>query len=903
MKLKDYQIDVLDALSTYLAKLDATRRDAEDFAEFQRSKGKDAAPTDFCRDTWDALKPALPQAVLPDGTRLVRDHVGRLDGRKRPIPNLCLKIPTGGGKTLLAALSIDKINAEYFKAQTGLVLWVVPSEAIYAQTWRTLADREHPYRQMLERASGGRVKMLEKNDSFTRQDVESHLCVMLIMLQAGAVREESKEGRKMFRDTGKYPSFFPDEDDANANAATLRDHPDLELNGEGEDALAAGSLCIRQSLANVLRLTRPLVVIDEGHKAYSATALDFIARHNPRFILELSATPNAREHISNILVNVTGTALKDEEMIKLPINVINEGGGDWKHALAAAKDQLDKLGKLAKKVKNNEDRYVRPILLIRVELTGEEQRDKGLVHAEDVRTYLQDKLGVPPEQIKVKSASKDELAEVDRNPAYQRKGLLSELCPVRYIITKDALREGWDCPFAYVLAALSRTTAATTMTQMIGRVLRQPGAKRTGVDALNECYVFTHDQDVQEAIDSVRKGLQDEGMGDLVASVRSGNAGSAVGAKRETLKRREAFKGVRVFMPKVLSRHYKTREWRPFDYERDLLPRLKWDGFAFSGHDTFTPDSKAGIERTQARVDLDAPGSKATAPKVEKAESAEDADIALDIPSLARQLLDVVPNPWQGARIIGQAVESLRVRGFAEDRIFANRLALVKEVKDDLRMQLNAAGEAEFRGMLAAGELSFALVSGNDPDLNWELAQTLSVDVPENDRPLARKNGTPIEKSFLEPVYQTQLNGLERDVAWYLDGDAAVKWWHRIAVRQDWHLQGWQRNRIYPDFLACLHGKGDGSVRFTVLETKGLHLAGSEDTEYKRRLFQVLTQHSQTAVPAGELILEHGKQSIRFEMLLENNWMQTIAPALQVPASRAGVPDAAIGRGKSRRMK
>src|SRR5690606_27937763 len=106
-----------------------------------------------------------------------------------------------------ASLAIERINTEYFRRQTGLVLWIVPSEAIYSQTWRQLANREHPYRQMLERASGGRVKLLEKDDTFTAQDVDSQLCVMLMMLQAGAVQKKSKDARKMFQNSGKYPSF------------------------------------------------------------------------------------------------------------------------------------------------------------------------------------------------------------------------------------------------------------------------------------------------------------------------------------------------------------------------------------------------------------------------------------------------------------------------------------------------------------------------------------------------------------------------------------------------------------------------------------------------------------------------------------------------------------------------
>lgn len=880
MKLKDYQIDVLDRLSGYLSALAAKRKEAEEYVEFQRSKGRVAKLGDYCHETWQALTDAgaLPKVRLPDGAEAVMPYVGREDGQKRAIPNVCLKIPTGGGKTLLGTIAVERINTEAFKTQTGLVLWVVPSDAIYSQTWRTLANREHPYRQMLERASGGRVKMLEKNDAFTKQDVDNYLCVMLIMLQAGSVKTESKAARIMFRDTGRYPSFFPDVDDATGNAALLREHPDLEVNDLTEEGFAIGGVMAKQSLANVLRLTRPLVIIDEGHKAYSATALNFIASHNPRFILELSATPNPREHISNVLVNVTGTALKDEEMIKIPINLINEGRADWKHALAAAKEKLDELNKAARKVQNNQDRYIRPIMLIRVERTGADQRDKHEIHADVVREHLIEKLGVDKDEIRIKSSSNDELAEVDKNPAYEGKGLLSDKCPVRYIITKDALREGWDCPFAYVLVVLSKTTADTALTQMVGRVLRQPGAKLTGVAALDECYVFTHDQNVQEAVANVRRALEDEGMGDLAAGVRAAGKGVVAGSKRVTLKRRDAFKGVKVFLPRVLSKHYRTKEWREFDYERDLLPRLPWDSFEFTGRDTFSPDSAEGIQRSQARVDVGDIGAAAVPASPVTTIAA--ADGQLETAALARLLLDVVPNPWQGARIVDQAIEALRRRGVSEARIFANRLALLGEIKEDLKRQVNDAGEALFRQMLSAGELSFSLVSSNDPNLNWELAQTLELDVLDTDQVLMRQDGKPIEKSYLAPIYRKQFNGLEEKVAWYLDGDDAVKWWHRIAVRQDWSLQGWQRGRVYPDFLVRLDGDGSGVVRFTVLETKGLHLAGSADTGYKARLFNLLTQHSQAAVHAGELILEHGEQHIRFELLLQADWQQRVTGAI-----------------------
>src|SRR5699024_5296517 len=135
---------------------------------------------------------------------------------------------------------------------------------------------------------------------------------------------------------------------------------------------------------NVLRLVRPVIVIDEGHRAYSDTARDTLTGFNPRFILELSATPNTKgKHQSNVLVNVPGTDLKDEEMIKLPINVFNDTQGGWKHTLTQAHAKQQELEQAAQSLQADTGRYIRPIVLVRVERTGKDQRDAGAIHAED----------------------------------------------------------------------------------------------------------------------------------------------------------------------------------------------------------------------------------------------------------------------------------------------------------------------------------------------------------------------------------------------------------------------------------------------------------------------------------------------------------------------------------------
>jgi type III restriction enzyme len=266
---------------------------------------------------------------------------------------------------------------------------------------------------------------------------------------------------------------------------------------------------VKHSLGNVLRLVRPLVVIDEGHKAYSNTAFDTIAGYNPRFILELSATPNSgKEYVSNVLVNVAGTALKDEQMIKLPINLINESPADWKHTLSRQRRKNStNCGKTPGRSSNNEGRYIRLFMLVRVERTGKDQRDKGAIHAEEVREYLLEKIGAKPEEIKVRSSELDELA---------RRWICSRsMCPVRYVITKDALREGWDCSFAYVLAVLSKDDSPDGLDSNGGTHLAPAGGDvETSVPRVNECYVYTFDQDVQVAVESVRRGLEEEGMGE-----------------------------------------------------------------------------------------------------------------------------------------------------------------------------------------------------------------------------------------------------------------------------------------------------------------------------------------------------------------------------------------------------
>lgn len=882
MELKDYQNGVLDKLDYYLKKLADTKEEAEDFVAFQTMKGKEARLTDYAKDTWEALVQERRLDLFKDksGHLMPAPYVTRFDGLERPTPNVCLKVPTGGGKTLLGVAAVERLQMDLFTQQTGMVLWVVPSDAIYKQTWKQLANREHPYRQMLERASGGRVKMLEKNDAFTKRDSDENLCVMLLMLQSSA--RQSKETLRMFRDSGRFTSFFPVEDDSTANEALLSSIRNLDCNDLSDygwqEGIAPGSVSVKQSLGNVLRMVRPVIIVDEGHKAYSETARETLCGFNPKFILELSATPNANgKHHSNVLVNVSGQALKDEQMIKLPINLINEDKSEWKQTLSLAHAKLAELEQDAGQLQNETGRYIRPIMLIRVERTGKDQRDSAFVHAEDAREYLMEKLGVNENEIRLKTSDKDELGDDD---------LLSEMCSVKYIITKDALREGWDCPFAYVLTVLSKMTAKTAITQMIGRVLRQPHARLTQKPSLDECYVYTFDQDVMEAVAGVKQGLEEEGMGDVANQVKASEANKpATVISKETLLRRERFRSLpKIFLPRVLHRDAGNKDgYRLFDYERDVLGDLDWESLFYLKAENFQLVEDK-LKRTIARIDYkmskDNQGELDLADPVH--ENIEfDPSAGLDIAFMVRQLTDVIPNPWQAMRVLTHTLDILRGNGVSKEALFTNRLELLKEMKRDIKEQVAQLSEKIFRSKLDKGDISLRLLASDNEKLNWELAQTLEVNVSENDQVLRRKDGSELEKSLFEKVYQNGLNNLERDTAWYLDKYETVYWWHRIAVNQrEYSLQGWQKQKVYPDLLVCVEQPNSGSYRFSILETKGEHLKGNDDTEYKRRLFELLTEHVKTAVDAGELTLEAASGGMSFRMLMEDSWSQEIVPEL-----------------------
>jgi len=860
----DYQARTLARLDEYLIELSQQKKKADKILE---ANARETDPDlirdvpDFADKTWDAMRTSgkLPQSrdAVPYSTRA--------DGVGRTVPNVVFKVPTGGGKTYLAVSALSRIFGRYLGGITGFVLWIVPNEAIYSQTKKQLTDRQHPYRQMLDVQSGNRVKLMEKDDRLDARDVEGNLCVMLLMLQSS--NRDNKDTLRMFRDRGDVQGFFPPEGDMEAHRVALELTPNLDAYGKSGEAGAFWPM-VKDSLGNALRLIRPVVVMDEGHRAVSELAFATLYGFNPCFVLELSATPkdvaatNGRNprlaRYANVLVEVKGIDLDREGMIKIPLNLDPRQGTDWRNTLAVALDRLNTLDGEARRLHGEQGRYIRPIMLVQAERTGADQRDGSHIHALDVKEWLIN-AGLDEAEIAVKTSETNDLA------APENQDLLTPANRVRVIITKQALQEGWDCPFAYVLCALSASGNLLAMTQLVGRILRQPHAEKTGVAALDECYVITHHAGTGDVVAAIKDGLEEDGMGDLVKEIRIADNSNGNGARK--VKRRTKFAKTEIFLPLVLRKD--GGSVRPLDYEQDILFDVDWTGLDVTELVTKIPDNAQSAEHQMRRIHLADIGDERI---VSETVGTTGEILRFDPAYAVRMISDIVPNAWVAREIVGKVKAGLHGRGFDDAKFGEMAGLIVEELRKWLDGERDRKAKSHFRDEVAAGRIQFRLrADGN----NWRMPFETETYEPETADQLVGRNGEALERSLFSPIYKGDFSSQdERDIAVYLDGEAALGWWHRNVARNHYSVQGWRREKVYPDFIFAMQ-RGEVANRLVVLEMKGQHLSGNPDTEYKKAVLHLMSEaydiEHTTRVGELELVVQDGT-TVECDLVLMTEW-------------------------------
>ncbi len=839
MKLKDYQETVLKKLKDYLESL-ADFRDKYD--DIRRTIDDDNLVYDFPKL---AFKKVIPKA----------GYHSKTNGLDQPLPDVYLKVPTGGGKTLLACHSIDLIHHHYLERKTGLVLWIVPSNQIYKQTINALKDRDHPYRQILDRSSGGRTIIKQKMDLFTKADVEQNLVVLMLMLPSAS--RQSKETLKLWRDRGGFSDFFPNEDDFPAQEELLKANPNLDcftpLGGElkPDSKEWINMRQIKTSLGNTLRLLKPLIIIDEGQKAYSALARKTVEGFNPSFVLELSAT---LPEVSNKLVEITGKELNAEQMIKLDIHLFNKVSTDWKDTMLASVEKRKELERIAKDYEGNTGEYIRPICLIQAERTGRHQRGSGFIHSEGVKEFLIKQCAIPEHHIAIKSSEKDDIEGID---------LLSRSSDIRFIITKQALQEGWDCSFAYILTILTNPGSATGITQLVGRILRQPFARKTKIKELDECYVMTFRPNAGQLVTEIKNGLEGEGLGDLAGRI-VGDEGvdDTNNLKDRELKYREGFRQLvgKIFLPKFVLKDGKV--WRDVKFENDILSGVDWDEIDISAVGDLALDNRTSpgeifrVGMSEENGDEHFSSEK---------EATATGTLEVDEVFLTRQITDFIPNPWIGYEIGVKALKILRAK-FAEERIAGNFVFIIEELKKILESERNRLAEKVFRKMIEDETFRFFIIEGTG---GYVLPSKFS---EKSNKKLNRADGTQLVRSLLDYVPDENINELERDVALYLDEQEKLLWWFRNMSRHDYFIQGWRKHKIFPDFIAAetADDEKDDYGKVWVFESKGEHLK-NDDTDYKQHVFNLCNEVGVNRA-GGELIETLGEAEFGFQLVYGDQW-------------------------------
>src|SRR3989338_3679479 len=700
------------------------------------------------------------------------------------VPFICIKIPTGGGKTLVGCHATTQIMDSFLKEKMGrgVVMWFVPSEAIKSQTLRKFKDRKDIHRKILDDYFDNNVKIFSNEEALKirKEDVENNLCIIISSLDAFRKEKTLQNKYKVYQENGALINHFENIEESNI----------LEKDESG----------IIKSLANVIRLSNPLIVIDEGHKTKTELSTSFLKELNPSFIIEYTATPRAE---SNILVEIHSSELKDEEMVKLPL--VLESHTQWQNAVLQGVLIRDELEKLAKKAKEP----IRPIALLQAE---QEKEDESKITVGNIKEFLVKDRKIPEEEIAIKTSKTNDLEGVD---------LFAKNCKIRYIITVNALAEGWDCSFAYLLISVANIGSKIAVEQIIGRIMRMPFAKRKENEELNRSYVFASAKNFNEATNQIISGLESNGFSkyDLI---------SATDSKKKyefDVERRinedfavpiMAYEDDELSFEGLIGEDFELSKQ---DFDIDFKAHYDNDGKIIID---IKEGDKLSRSSTQSVLHINYKDKNCTKKEL--------------VHWLDKKLRFTMLDKEDKVKFIDKAID--KIKGYTIQDLSINRYVLQEKLDEIINNILIVHSKKVFDKAVKEGTIKVKEFDAFPPTI------TLSEELPQE-----------FNKSYYGKI--DKLNKEEQRFVERLDLDKSlsnIKFWIRVREKKDdcFYLRGWKKNRFYPDFIVVTK-KGN----ILALEWKGEHLQDNSDTEYK--------------VEVGKIWEKLGKRKLHFFLVGNNN--------------------------------
>ena len=726
------------------------------------------------------------------------------------MPYVCLRLPTGGGKTFVACHAVGITASELLKTESPLVLWLVPSNAICDQTLNALKNPNHPYRDAF-RSARHNVEVLTIGEALYLSPHILNTKTTIIVSTMQAFRVEDTDGRKVYEPSGALMGHFthlPDE--------TLSE---VERDESGKPVY---------SLANLLCAKRPLVIVDEAHNARTELSFETLARFNPSAIIEFTATPATTENPSNVLYTVSAAELQAEDMIKMPIQL--ETKPEWKRLLTDAIAQRNALERDAKKEREETGEYIRPVMLIQAQ---PRRRDRETLTVEVVEKCLLKEHGIPKEQVARATGEDKELDNIDLNDPE---------CEIRYVITVQALREGWDCPFAYVLCSVAEMRSSTAVEQILGRVMRLPKAQRKKQESLNSAYAFVASQNFYKTASALADGLVQNGFEKQAAAElirptdeQQGEFPSFEGATQPDTEPPAAERGEVFKVPKLMVKRNQTY----LDFEASRFLETLWQL------------SECDAELSEEEF----PSEFKTGARGEIGLSREGRVVTQFLGELHQQMSFLAPDDnWNAAQLanwLDRTIKHLDIlqreslpflhrlvkylveeRSIPIDVLIRNKYVLKDAAEAKIDSYRQNVHQAAYENFLLP-ECATPVVVSPDHCFSFDPHR-----YPYNTYYTGRYQ---FKKHYYQHVGDLKSDGEEFQCAQFIDTLPEVKYWVRNLERKPLHSFWLQTStdKFYPDFVCLLT---DG--RYLVVEYKGVHLWSADDAKEKREIGELWEKRS-----------------------------------------------------------
>lgn len=785
------------------------------------------------------------------------------------VPYVCLRLPTGGGKTYLASHTIPIVAHTYLETETPMVLWFCPTNTIKTQTIETLKNPRHPNREVLEKAFGGDILVYDIEDyaNVRAQDIEGKCCVFVSTFQTFKITDTN--ARRIYAHNENLEPHF-------SKIPNLQSIESLERIEDGEDK---GK--VKYSFANLLNIHRPIVIADEAHNNSTKLAYEMLQRVNPSCIVEYTATPASN---SNILHHVCAMELKVEEMIKLPI--ILTVHQTWEQSIVGAIQARKGLAELAK----NDSSYIRPIMLIQAESKDNE------VTVDVIKKYLIEQENIDEYKIAIATGDQRELDGIN---------IFDPKCPIEYVITVEALKEGWDCSFAYVFCSVASRHSTKDIEQLLGRVLRMPYAKTREQEELNKAYAFVSNTTWQDGVAQlkdrlVEMGFEETEIPDTIQGklpvllggneekkaiilnvsefdlkfftpeeqtkieVKETAIGKVVSIKDDVDITPELEEKIIQATPKqerksvevslkvelrnrvVYERKYPSQEGKPFkvpqlqlfvdddwtkDYDEYFIdPTGRW----LLEYPATLTEGEFRIRSTGTSISIDINGNHIEDRYIQETLALNFGDTQTDwtIPKLAIWVTQQIPDNSIAQQVqvhfVRQLLENLCIdRGIALNDLLRTKFILKDAIRDKITEYKHKAEQSGMQKTL------FDTGAKVQTDFNYSIDFTGKYYVPTT-----AYRGTAFNKHYFSQV--GDMNKEEVECARIIDNLPEVEYWVRNIEKHSYSFFLPMANgNFYPDFVALLK---DGRV--LVVEYKGEHLVTNEDSKNKDAIGQLWEKSS-----------------------------------------------------------